>query len=279
MNIAVLGPRGSGKTCFLYLMVNKLRKARLERARFHDFKDNGTHNEVKKSISRGDWPDPGAHDEDDDGYTPPHSVQFNFKVQSFLKPVCRLVIPERSGIVFEKYSEVDLCDKTGRPQNWSIFKDDEKAAVAECRHLVDKSHGIILVLDMENIRKEDKAAHVGHYESFINNLKKNHANVIGRCPLLVLLNKSDLVHKERESMYAIDEARDYLDNDSMLSNLVGEIESAADGPIVWAWHSTTSKIIRTRSGVIKPNYDAYHSVDADLYSRSFVRFLTLVNGR
>ncbi len=271
MQIAVLGPRRSGKTCFLYLMLHKLRAAKLDKVKLSGFKDRGTHNGVRDSVMRNKWPQPNLHmGGDTSGYTPPHEVEFRFEGNGFMGGRHSLVIPERSGILFETYSNIHLNDKNDLEEN-------EKRAAKECSHLIERCHGIILVLDMENINNEESAAHGSHYANFVNNIRQKHNRVFRRSPILVLLNKSDVIKDGSHEMYGMGGARDYLMSEGHLSHIVGEVEADAQGDVLWAWHSTTSGVVKDSEGVLMPDYKKYYSVDADTYAGAFMQFIGLIN--
>jgi GTPase SAR1 family protein len=247
-HLCILGPKYSGKTVFIYLFLHKLVWHKyLIKGMLHNFNDATIDNldkEVEDRIEKGKWPDPSQKLSNE--------IRLAFKKSNFFKYDKRIDIPDVSGEIFE-----DLTEKITNDQSKSI-------------NTIKDADAYILLVDSSELKEKRN-----FYEKFLTTFteKINNGNLCNK-PLLVLLNKSDLIRKDKELYGDSSKAIEYIKNNADLFYAkIGD--SFEPDKIDYAWHSSITNTLPPVSDGKKrrPDYARYRKYDPIEYIESIIKFL------
>ena len=273
-NVTLFGARGAGKTCYLYYNLLKLPDADLSELGADLHGPIQFSNVVQKRIDHLKWPIPTSDSSSDGTRT---EVIVNFQEKGFFGGEVELVVPDRSGEVFLAFCEHNSADDRRRKQAGEPKR--EPQLFEQACNLLDGSNGIILVLDAERIFNLDSDAYLSRYNEFLSNAERLCGfNELNKCPLLVVLNKSDTCGKSMKKRFEEgDSVVRYLrtQGDRQGTSLVQTVkETFSKEQTIWTWHSSTGKVLKDD----QPDYATFWKLDADMYTSSFRSFLRLVIG-
>jgi hypothetical protein len=249
-HLCIIGPTRSGKTVFIYLFLYKLVWHKyLIKGMLHNFDDATIKNldkNVEDRIDEGKWPYPSQELWNE--------IRLAFKKSNFFKYDKRIDIPDVSGEVFEKMTETE---KLTRKQTKSLST-------------IEKADAYILVVDSSELK-----ARKNFYRTFLTKFteKINNGNLCNK-PLLVLLNKSDLIRKDKELYGDSSKAIEYIKNnaDSFYAKIGDSFEP---DKIDYAWHSSITNTLPPMADgkERRPDYARYRKYDPIEYTESIIKFL------
>jgi hypothetical protein len=253
-HLCIIGPTRSGKTVFIYLFLHKLLLHNdLNKEMLINFDDaiiRALDSKVEDVIDDGKWPKPTQKNES------ARVIKLLFKKNNFFINDKIICIPDVAGEVFE-----DLTEK--------ITKDQSKSLNA-----IKDADAYILLVDSPELKENGGGR---FYRRFLTNFieKINKPGFGKRCnkPLLVLLNKSDLILKGKKLYGDPSGAEEYIKNNAVFfyARIVNSFEPDM---IDYAWHSSiTNTLTATDGSTILPDYDSLRKYDPIEYTESIIQFL------
>jgi hypothetical protein len=253
-NLCIIGPKWSGKTVFIYLFLHKLLFHKLlfhnglKKKMLINFDDaiiRRLDSRIEDIIDDGKWPSPTTRNE------PARVIELLFKKSNFFINDKMICIPDVAGEIFE-----DLTEK--------ITKDQSKSLNA-----IKDADAYILLVDSPELKENGGGR---FYRRFLTNFieKINKPGFGKRCnkPLLVLLNKSDLIRKVKKLYGDPSGAEEYIKNNAALfyARIVNSFEPDM---IDYAWHSSITNTLTDNA----PDYDSLRKYDPIEYTKSIIQFL------
>ncbi|WP_320174156.1 hypothetical protein [Maridesulfovibrio sp.] len=280
--ILIIGKRKSGKTCYLYLMLEKIRQ--------HDLYGCHTiarNHEISDAIDRREWIKPTIQNKEAKELVR-RSVIMNLSDREL---DVSFNLPDISGGDLERLArKLEYFQK--QPPNvikqlLSTSNDpDEQLLLSICQ-----ADGIIIMLDLDDpaipepYEVSNKFA-LGQTTPmsdtmFIRRLAEmmslNYGLDIGNpvnIPVMVVLNKSDIHFKtdKVEDLYTEgDTAKTFFSKKYFTaSNLLKDCFNPEN--ISYTWHSTVGNT-HTINNKSYPDYEYYIEIDGHIYTRSFINFI------
>ncbi|WP_319763856.1 hypothetical protein [Maridesulfovibrio sp.] len=271
--ILIAGKRRSGKTCYLYLMIEKMIQKKLFGCQTLDQDP-----EIQDYIDDGQWI---ARSKRTTTLKELTRKSITMSLSNGEKQIL-FTLPDISGGQLEDIAKkAKELTENPLPAWRRIFK-HSKDETEQLLLRLSEARGLILMTDMEDYHLPNSELETEQLNdckfirrlatvfSFYNGLDIGHQIQI---PVLVVLNKSDCCYENDNEKYSADQSAEDFFCEHMMTANNSLINCFGAENIRYAWHSTTGRVIREDGNICSPDYPYFRGIDGHIYTKSFIELI------